>query len=59
MVNQAIEIQAASFKNQILKDVKIDTNEIIEQVKEEQNFARKGRQKKIASETPEINVSGA
>ena len=34
MVNRAIEIQAESYKTNILKDVQIDTNQIIEQVKQ-------------------------
>ena len=45
MVNRAIEIQAQSYKNNILKEVKINTGEIIQQIKEEQQFHHKGRRK--------------
>lgn len=58
MVNKAIEIQAESYKNNILKDVTIDTNQIIRQVKEEQEFVKRDRRKQrvvqVNEETPEL-----
>ena len=58
MVNKAIEIQAESYKNNILKDVTIDTNQIIRQVKEEQEFVKRDRRKvravEVNEETPEL-----
>lgn len=48
MINKAIEIQAEAYKTNILKEVEINTGEIIQQIKEEQEFKSRGRRK----ETP-------
>ena len=43
MVNKAIEIQAEAYKTNILKQVEINSGEIIQQVKEEQQYKNRGR----------------
>ena len=43
MVNKAIEIQAEAYKTNILKEVEINSGEIIQQVKEEQEYKNRGR----------------
>ena len=45
MINKAIEIQAEAYKSNILKEVEINTGEIIQQIKEEQEFKHKSRRR--------------
>ena len=47
MINKAIEIQAESYKSNILKEVKINTGEIIQQIKEEQEYKHKPSRREI------------
>lgn len=45
MINKAIEIQAEAYKSNILKEVEINTGEIIQQIKEEQEYKLKSRKR--------------
>ena len=45
MINKAIEIQAENYKSNILKEVEINTGEIIQQIKEEQEYKPRSRRK--------------
>ncbi len=49
MINKAIEIQAEAYKSNILKEVEINTGEIIQQIKEEQEFKHKSRRRQVPS----------
>lgn len=45
MINKAIEAQAEAYKTNILKEVEINSGEIIKQVKEEQEYKSRGKRK--------------
>ena len=45
MINKAIEIQADNYKSNILKEVQKNTDNFLDQVKEEQEFKSKERRR--------------
>lgn len=47
MINKAIEIQAEAYKTNILKEVEINTGEIIQQIKEQQQYKPKLRRREV------------
>ena len=49
MINKAIEIQAEAYKSNILKEVEINTGEIIQQIKEEQEYKPRQRRREVPS----------
>lgn len=56
MINKAIEIQAEAYKTNILKQVEINTGEILQQIKEEQEFKSRGRRKETPKEHSKLEI---
>jgi hypothetical protein len=50
MVNKAIEIQAESYKTNILKEVELTSNKIINDVEDEKKFKQRFNRKPLEQE---------